>query len=834
MKNFSLFLIFLLSGSFLFAQKTPNTEANYKGAARYSPEKLKNMVFSTDVDPHWLKSGDKFWYNYRTSNGETYWVVNLKTRTKSTLFDNEKMAEDLSLLTGDPFDAQHLSITNLEFINNDTQLRFEVKSTLVEEEVKEDGDTQEKNGKKNGKPKMEAKTWYFIYTLANRQLQLLSDYEKPKDNAKWAAIAPNKEYVIFARNHNLMYMNWEDYQKALKNEKDSTIQEHPLTEDGMEYYSYASNSWGETDDEKLKKKDERKAPVWIYFSPDSKYFAFERTDSRKVKELWVINSVANPRPTLETYKYQMPGESESPVSELVLFNFEQKEKKIIKTEGFVDQTINIYRSPLLKTQRDDKIKPMLWLSKASDKLYFSLESRDRKKMNIYVADVKTGETTLLIEEKLNTYLEIRAPQVQLVNNGSEIIHWSERNGWGHFYLYDGKGNFKNQITKGSFHCESIEAIDENNRVLYFRANGREKGEDPYYSHLYKVNFNGTGLTLLNPGNYDHQVSVNDNGSFFVDNFSRVNTTPSSYLKDSRGNKLIELETADLSKLFESGYKFPEPFTVKAADGITDLYGVMYKPFDFDSTKQYPLIEYVYPGPQTEAVNKSFSSRMDRLDRLAQFGFIVISVGNRGGHPGRSKWYHNYGYGNLRDYGLADKKYAAEQLADRFDYIDIDRVGIFGHSGGGFMSTAAMLVYPDFFKVAVSSSGNHDNKVYNRWWSETHHGVKETTDKDGNTSFVYDIDTNPELAKNLKGKLMITTGDIDNNVHPAGTIRVANALIKANKRFDFFIFPGQRHGYGNMSEYFFWLLGDYFCEHLLGEKANSTDIVEMNRDVPNKK
>jgi dienelactone hydrolase len=268
--------------------------------------------------------------------------------------------------------------------------------------------------------------------------------------------------------------------------------------------------------------------------------------------------------------------------------------------------------------------------------------------------------------------------------------------------------------------------------------------------------------------------------------------------------------------------------VKAGDSVTDLYGVMYKPFDFDEEKRYPIIAYVYPGPQTEAVNKSFTTRAQNV-MLAQLGFIVIEVGNRGGHPARSKWYHNYGYGNLRDYGLADKKTAIEQLAARHDFIDIDRVGIFGHSGGGFMSTAAMLVYPDFFKVAVSSSGNHENQIYNRWWSEKHHGVKEVTDEEGNVTFEYDIDKNSEIAENLKGRLLLATGDIDNNVHPGNTIRLAEALIKANKRFDFFLFPGQRHGFGMMNEYFFWLRADYFCKHLIGDYSQDVDIEELNRE-----
>jgi dipeptidyl aminopeptidase/acylaminoacyl peptidase len=293
----------------------------------------------------------------------------------------------------------------------------------------------------------------------------------------------------------------------------------------------------------------------------------------------------------------------------------------------------------------------------------------------------------------------------------------------------------------------------------------------------------------------------------------VNTTPVSSLHSADGRKLMDLETADLKNLMATGYKFPETFKIKADDGITDLYGVMYKPYDFDSTKKYPIIEYVYPGPQTESVNKSFSKGMDRIDRLAQLGFVVVTMGN----------------------GLADKKATIEQLADRFSFIDRNKAGIHGHSGGGFMSTAAILVYPDIFKVAVSNAGNHDNSVYNRWWSEKHHGVKENISEKGDTSFSYMIDKNPDLAKNLKGKLLLIHGEIDNNVHPANTLRVVNALIKANKRFDMLILPTQRHGFGDMNEYWFWRTADYFSKYLLGDNTErSVDIDELNRDVERKK
>ena len=361
------------------------------------------------------------------------------------------------------------------------------------------------------------------------------------------------------------------------------------------------------------------------------------------------------------------------------------------------------------------------------------------------------------------------------------------------------------------------------RVIYFTANGMNAKEHPYYEHLYRVNLDGSGLKLLTKGDYFHRVEVDDDARFVVDNYSRVNTVPCAILLDTNGNKVMDIQESDFSQLFAAGYKFPEIFKVKAADGVTDLYGVMYKPFNFDSTKVYPIVDYVYPGPQVEGVYYPFTRMSPRTDRLAQAGFIVISVGQRGGHPSRSKWYHNYGYGNMRDYPLADHKYAIEQLAQRHHFIDIDKVGIHGHSGGGFMSTAAMCQYPDFFKVAVSCAGNHDNNIYNRWWSETHHGVKEVVSEKGDTTFVYKIATNPEIAKQLKGNLLLIHGDIDNNVHPGNTLRVVDALIRAGKRFDMLILPQQRHGFGDMNEYFYWKLVDYFSEHLKGKSEKSVDI-----------
>ncbi|MBC5993268.1 S9 family peptidase [Pontibacter cellulosilyticus] len=816
--------IYLLSFLLLFclgvqAQSPAPAKGNYQLASRFSPKKLQKLIFSTSIDPHWLKQSDKFWYEYETSNGKSWYIVDPATKTKKQLFDKDKLASAITMIVQDPFDAQHLPIENLKFLPDEQNIQFEVKSTV--DEVKKD------RTDKSSPDSLQKKTFFFRYNLATGQLQELKDYEKPKPRARWASISPDEKVVVFARKHNLYWMDIANYQKALKNEKDTTIVEHQLTKDGIEHYSYGDTR-GETNVEREKNKNNRK-PARILWSPDSKHFAFIRTDERKVKDLWVIHNTAKGRPELETYKYQMPGEKEAPKRELMVFDFANKTAKKINTSAFKDQELGLWDAPDLKKNRDDEHRPSIWHG-TNNKLYFTRTSRDLKKIDICQLDVTTGTVTPVINERFNTYVEVQ--RVGLVNGGKELIHWSERDGWGHFYLYDAAGNLKNRITTGPYHCESIEGIDEKNRVLYFTANGRETGEDPYLMHLYRINFDGSGLTLLNKGNFDNNANLNDGNSYFVNTASRVNTTPKSTLYDSKGRKVMDLETADLSRLMTTGYKFPEPFKVKADDGITDIYGVMYKPFDFDSTKTYPVIAYVYPGPQTEAVNKSFGRSMDRIDRLAQLGFVVITVGNRGGHPARSKWYHTYGYGNLRDYGLADKKAAIEQLADRHKFVDISRVGITGHSGGGFMSTAAMLVYPDFFKVAVSGAGNHENNIYNRWWSEKHHGVKELISPKGDTTFIYNIEKNPDLAKNLKGNLLLVTGDVDNNVHPANTIRMANALIKANKRFDFMLMPGQRHGFGDMTEYFFWMMGDYFTKHLLGDFSQPVDIHEINREIEN--
>ena len=816
-----LFLVLLALPLFIFGQQ----KANYDLAARFSPKKLDKMIFSLSVDPHWLKQSNKFWYTYETSEGKQWVIVDPVKNEKKAMFDKDQIAAALTKIIKDPFDAQHLPIDSLKFIKDENWIQFEVKSSI---EIDKPG------AKKDAKAEKIKKVFYFEYNLNTAQLNELVGFTKPKRKPSWANIAPDQSKVVFGRNYNLYYMDKANYEKALLNEDDSTIVETAITKDGIQNFGWHSEG-GETNVDAEKNKNKRKS-VFGYWSENSKQLAIVKVDNRKVKDLWVINSIADPRPTLETYKYWMPGEKEAPVDHLMLVDMVNFTNKEINVSLYKDQDIAMWNKSAAANTRDDEFKPMIWLG-TNEQLYLARTSRDLKKIDQCVVNTITGEVKVVVAESMNTSIEIKKPE--LIKSGAELIEWSERDGWAHLYLYDGQGNLKNQITQGAWHVEEVIGVDEAKRVVYFSANGKESmtggKEDPYYMHLYKINLDGTGLQLLNAGNYDHSFSVNDNNTYFVNTSSRVNTVPVSSLHSADGKKIMDLETADLRNLMATGYKFPETFKIKADDGITDLYGVMYKPYDFDSTKKYPIIEYVYPGPQTESVNKSFSKGMDRIDRLAQLGFVVVTMGNRGGHPARSKWYHNYGYGNLRDYGLADKKATIEQLADRFSFIDRNKAGIHGHSGGGFMSTAAMLVYPDIFKVAVSNAGNHDNSVYNRWWSEKHHGVKENISEKGDTSFSYMIDKNPDLAKNLKGKLLLIHGEIDNNVHPANTLRVVNALIKANKRFDMLILPTQRHGFGDMNEYWFWRTADYFSKYLLGDNTErSVDIDELNKDVERKK
>jgi dipeptidyl-peptidase-4 len=741
-----------------------------------------------------------------------------------------------------------------------------------------------------------------------------------------------------------------------------------LTTDGVDKYSFAgrmSSRRGATQEI----KDDTLTRPNVTWSSDSKSFYVTRSDSRGVQDLWVINSLSTPRPTLETYPYPMPGEENIRKTELYWFQVGNKALNLIKKRW------------------KDEFYSDLRFSEANDELRFLRRDRLLRNVEFCSMNLAAGEIKCLFEEGFDKST-IAPKGIRFLNNNKEMIWWSERSGWGHFYLYDADGKLKNTITSGPFFAERIVDLDEENRILYFTALGKEPGENLNFRHLYSVRLDGRDLKILDPGNADHSSRLSPTKRFVIDNYSRVDMAPCSVLRDSNGVELMKLESSDLSRLQQVGWKMPETFVVKASDGVTDLFGNMFKPFNFDPNKKYPIITYVYPGPQQEGTRHTFSATAGE-QQLAQIGFIVIQVGHRGGTPGRSKAYAGYGYFNLRDYALADKKAAIEQLAQRFPFIDAERVGMYGHSGGGFMTAAALMVppYNDFFKAGFSTAGNHDNNIYNNAWSERWHGLKEvpvdqktdgaqvsstaqvqqrsspsdlravlnvepedffhdfelaanethlefekrlwgdseplplwiqeemfeqekqvqqnevttqqeqtkvedtsktddksksdegkvteqkkeeqTTDvkkeetktevtktevtKDGEkkeetkkeetkkdetkkegdgksevkTKFEIIVPTNAELASNLKHHLFLVHGELDNNVHPANTLRLVDALIKANKKFDMLYLPATRHGFGAYQPYVTQRMFEFFADRLM------TDYAEEKQPIPNK-
>jgi len=794
MKILTFFLALIFAGAVAIGQK-----ADFRSAEKFSSENPSKMVGSTSVRPVYLKDSDTFWYSYKTGDGEYYWMVDPVKKNREPLFDNYYLVSEINQKINKIINPLEPGLKKLEFKKDNKSFTFEVDS------------------------------FKFEYILKTKEIKIIDTIqkEKPKDE-RWKGYNKDSTWIVFARKHNLYLMKGKD--------KDSV--EYQLTTDGEKYYSWQGDDSDTTTTKRLSAR-----AVWF---KDNKKFYIVRDDSRKVKDLWVINVMKTPRPELESYKYAMPGDESVPQYELWVFDVDSLKGVKIQIDKWKDQTINV-----------DLI------DKRSDALIFTRLDRTCAKKEVCLANTATGESKVLIAETDEPYFNWEFSSVHPINGGKDLIWWSERTGFGQFYLYDGEGQLKNQITKGNFVCGNVMRIDTLARVLFFQGFGREKGIDPYYSMIYRINLDGTGLELLTPEDATHSFSMPElSNKYFVDTYSRADMAPVSVLRDNKGAVLLKLEETDLRRLYETGWQMPERVKVKAVDGVTDLYGIMWKPLKMEKDRKYPIISYVYPGPQVESFSVPWSATGRYNLALAQLGFVTVAMGHRGGSPMRDKYYHTFGYDNLRDYALPDDKYALEQLADRYDFIDITKVGIYGHSGGGFMSTAAILTFPDFYTAAVSSAGNHDNNIYNLWWGETHSGVKEVTktvkkktdvgkvdgtkkdsvkidsvktirpwfaedtikkDTETVTRFEAKVKANQELAKNLKGHLLLVHGDIDNNVHPGNSIRVADALISAGKRFDYMVMPGQRHGFGNYSKYFERMMWYYFAEHLLGDYRTNVEI-----------
>ncbi|HEY2906695.1 MAG TPA: DPP IV N-terminal domain-containing protein, partial [Vicinamibacterales bacterium] len=578
----------------------------------------------------------------------------------------------------------------------------------------------------------------------------------------------------------------------------STGTETPLTTDGAKDFGYATDNAGWTSTDR----------AIVEWSPDSKKIATYQQDQRNVGEMYLVETKVG-HPTLRAWKYPLPGDAVVTTIQRVVVDADTG--KVVRLQMPPDQHRSSLCDDLACRGRWEDVQ---W-SADSTNVAFVSTSRNHRRETLRLANAATGEVRDVLDETVPTFFESGNGRVnwKYLSASKEVIWFSERDNWGQLYLYDAEtGKPKHQITSGEGNVTQLLHVDEKARTLYFGAVGKEKGRDPYYRHFYRIGMDGKNLKLLTPEDADHDVALSPSGAFFVDTYSKPDASPVTNLRDADGKVVMEVEKADISRLVAAGWKPPTPITVKARDGQTDLYGLMYKPTNLDTGKKYPIVNHIYPGPQTGSVSgRSFSAARGDAQALAELGFVVVEIDGMG-TPWRSKKFHEAYFGNMGDNTLPDQVAGMKELAQRYPWIDLERAGIYGHSGGGYATADAMFRYPDFFKVGISESGNHDNRVYEDDWAEKWIGLLEQR-PDGSSN--YDTQANQSLAKNLKGKLLLAHGTMDNNVPPNNTLLVVDALIKANKDFDLLMLPNQAHGYGNESNYMTRRRWDYFVKNLLG-------------------
>jgi dipeptidyl-peptidase 4 len=603
-------------------------------------------------------------------------------------------------------------------------------------------------------------------------------------------VSPDGKRAVFIRNWNLFVRDV------------ATGKETAITTDGVKDFGYATDNAGWTHSDR---------PI-VLWSPDSKKIATFQQDQRGVGEMYLVDTRVG-HPNLLAWKYPLPGDEVVTMIQRVVIDASAPDAaRIVRLQMPPDQ----HRSTLCDdvTCRGGEWADVQW-SPDSAHLAFVSTSRDHRREQLRVADAATGAIRDVLEETVATFFESGNGAVnwRYLPASNEILWFSERDNWGQLSLYDLQtGRLKNQVTDGEGNVTQLLKVDEKTRTLYFLAVGREKGRDPYFTHFYRIGFDGRNLQLLTPEDATHEVALSPSGDFFVDSYSKPDAPPVAVLRDTHGKEILTLEKADISKLLATGWKPPTSFTVKARDGQTDLYGLMYKPTTLDPAKKYPIVNHIYPGPQTGSVGgRTFSAARGDCQALAELGFIVVELDGMG-TPWRSKKFHEAYFADMGDNTLPDQVSGMKQLAQKYPWIDIDRAGIYGHSGGGYATADAMFRYPDFFKVGISESGNHDNREYEDDWAEKWQGLLKKN-ADGTTN--YDDQANQNHAKNLKGHLLLAHGTMDANVPPYNTLLVVDALIKANKDFDLLMLPNQGHGYGNASNYMTRRRWDYFVRYLLG-------------------
>lgn len=572
----------------------------------------------------------------------------------------------------------------------------------------------------------------------------------------------------------------------------ATKQERQLTHDGVKDYGYATDNagWKHTDN------------AIVLWSPDSRQIATFQQDQRKTGEMYLVSTVVG-HPKLEAWKYPLPGDKDVTMIERVIVD--AATGAVTRLKMAPDQ----HRSSLCDdVVCDNGWEDVQW-SPDAKQLAFLSTSRDHKLENLRIANAATGAVRDVMQEKVKTYFESGNERVnwRYLWKSNEVLWFSERDNWGQLYLYNAAtGKLKSQITHGDGNVTQVLRVDEDARAVTFLAVGKEAGRDPYFVSLYMIGFDGSGMKLLTPEDANHEITLSPDGKYFADAYSRPDVPQVVVLRDITGKTVAEMAHTEVTRLKAAGWVAPVPFTTKARDGKIDLYGLIFKPSKFDASRKYPVVNFIYPGPQTGSVRtRSFAASRGDDQALAELGFVVVALDGMG-TPFRSKSFHDAYFENLGDNTLPDQVAAIEELAAKYPWMDVQRVGIWGHSGGGNATADAMFRYPDFYKVGIAESGNHDNRVYEDDWAEKWNGLLR-----GNN---YESQANQTLAKNLKGHLLLAHGTMDDNVPPANTLLVVDALIKANKDFDLVLFPNAHHGYGADASYMMRRRWDYFVRYLL--------------------
>jgi len=757
------------------------SRADYERAESYLPWNVAKLIFNTGIKPNWIDGSDRFWYRRSTRQGTDFVLIDAASGARQPLFDHQQIASGLSQAAGTFVTHDDLPLADLKLTVDDT-------------------------GTSHLKFAFAGSTWSCD----------LDSYEftrtgEPEEERRGEVISPDERWVAFTREGNIVIR-----------ERDSG-NERQLTDDAEPYYGYGTLPEGRQTaiTDKLLGRVLKPGIAW---SPDSTRVLTYRLDERQIKEMYLLQT-ATPedqvRPVLHSYKYPLPGDEHVEEAALLVIDIATAKAVPAKT----DPLVSLLHNPLELN--------LAWWSKDGQSFYVIHGARDRRQVRLLHVDAETGETRTMLEERGKTPVypahipvETEITNVREIGDGELLTWFSSKSGWGHLYLLDGEtGEEHGAITSGPWNVRDIVQIDEVGRWIYFTACGREAGRDPYYRHLYRCGFDGGRLELLTPEDADHEISASPSGSYFIDTFSRIDQPQCMVLRAADGRLITDLEEADISGLLELGWRFPERFCVKARDGVTDIYGMIIRPSNYDPAKQYPVLDAIYPGPQIIRTPKAFPVAENQYwqdQALAELGFVVITIDGFG-TPYRSRKFIDVatgaGFGEAG--GLEDHVVGIKQLGRRDPSLDLDRVGIYGHSGGGYASTRAMLLFPDFYKAAVSSAGNHDNLDYVALWAEAWIGLYDHE--------TYTHQDNVRLAGNLKGKLYLVHGEMDDNVHPSETLRLVDALIAANKDFELLIVPHTNHGIFDLRRglaayespwarghtYFTRKRWDFFVRNLLG-------------------